>query len=74
MFLLHKSLDINVCQDINQKAARKEFCGPHKKISPLVMEQLDKEIEVAKKNNNKVLKKRLKRKYVEYLSDLCETS
>jgi hypothetical protein len=51
------------CQDINQKTARREFCGPHKKISPLVMEQLDKDIEDAKKNNNSPLKKQLKRKY-----------
>ena len=51
------------CQDINQKTARREFCGPDKKISPLVMEQLDKDIEDAKKNNNKTLKKKLKRKY-----------
>ncbi|KAH6678502.1 hypothetical protein B0J14DRAFT_582898 [Halenospora varia] len=49
-------------EDINQKTARREFCGPHKKISPLVMEQLDKSIKDAKENNNKVLKKQLKRK------------
>jgi hypothetical protein len=53
------------CQDINQKTARREFCGPNKKILPTVMEQLDKDIEDAKKNNNKTLKKQLKRKYVE---------
>jgi hypothetical protein len=53
------------CQDINQKTARREFCGPNKKILPTVMELLDKDIEDAKKNNNKTLKKQLKRKYVE---------
>ncbi|KAH8744019.1 hypothetical protein F5882DRAFT_455086 [Hyaloscypha sp. PMI_1271] len=61
-----KSLNLAVVctksEDINQKTARREFCGPHKKISPLVMEQLDKDIEDAKKNNNSPLKKQLKRK------------
>jgi len=56
---------IDTCQDINQKTARREFCGSHKQISPLVMEQLDKDIEDTKKNNNKILKKQLKRKQVE---------
>jgi hypothetical protein len=61
-------------QDINQKTARREFCGPHKKISAGVMEQLDKDIENAKRNNDKVLKKKLKRKYVEHLSNLYKPS
>jgi len=64
----------NTCQDINQKNARREFCGPHKKISPFVMEQLDKGIEEAKKNNNKTLKKHLKRKYVELLPTLSKVT
>jgi len=34
------------------------------------MEQLDKDIEDAKKNNNKALKKQLKRKYVGQVPDL----
>ena len=64
----------NAHQDINQKTARREFCGPCKKISPLIMEQLDKDIEDAKKSKNKVLKKQLKRKWVEQLSVLCSRS
>ncbi|KAE9366257.1 hypothetical protein N431DRAFT_419424 [Stipitochalara longipes BDJ] len=61
-----KSLNLAVVctksEDINQKTARREFCGPHKKIPLSVMEQLDKNIEYAKKNSNKTLKKELKRK------------
>ncbi|KAN0095627.1 hypothetical protein V8E51_016338 [Hyaloscypha variabilis] len=61
-----KSLNLAiVCtksEEINQKTARREFCGSDKKIQPSVMEQLDKDIEDAKKNNNKALKKQLKRK------------
>ncbi len=60
----------NMCQEINQKTARREFCGSDKKIPLSVMEQLDKDIEDAKKNNNKALKKQLKRKYVEQVPDL----
>lgn len=52
-------------QDINEKTARREFCGPNKAIPCQVMEQLDKSIEEAKTNNNKALKKQLKRQYVE---------
>jgi hypothetical protein len=38
------------------------------------MEQLDKGIEDAKKNNNKTLKKSLKRKYVEQAPKLRKAS
>ncbi len=54
-----------MCQDINQKTARREFCGPGKRIDQSVMDELDIEIEEAKKTNDRVLKKKLKRKYVE---------
>ncbi|KAH8649442.1 hypothetical protein BGZ60DRAFT_534676 [Tricladium varicosporioides] len=61
-----KSLNLAVVctksEDINQNTARREFCGPHKKISSSVMEQLDKRIKDAKENNQKALKKQLKRK------------
>jgi hypothetical protein len=50
-------------QDINQKTARREFCGLDKKIPESVMEQLDKDIEDARKSGNRVLKKELKRKH-----------
>ncbi|KAH6700598.1 hypothetical protein BKA61DRAFT_705543 [Leptodontidium sp. MPI-SDFR-AT-0119] len=68
-----KSLNLAiVCtksEDINQKTARREFCGPDKKISPSMMEQLDKEIEDARRNNDKSLKKQLKRKHVEQVQE-----
>lgn len=51
-------------QDINQKTARREFCGPHKRIAQSVMEQLDRDIEDARDAGNRVLKKVLKRKHV----------
>ncbi|KAH8812284.1 hypothetical protein F5884DRAFT_784973 [Xylogone sp. PMI_703] len=61
-----KSLNLAVVctksEDINVEAARKQFCGPNKKIQPSVMEQLDKDIKAAKENENKALKKQLKRR------------
>lgn len=69
-----KACVTHACQDINQKTARREFCGPDKKISPSMMEQLDKEIEDARRNNDKSLKKQLKRKHVEQVSNLCNVS
>jgi hypothetical protein len=52
----------------------REFCGPDKKISPLVMEQLEKDIEDAKKSSNKALKKQLKRKQVDRVPNLYKAS
>lgn len=60
-------ISTNIWQDINQRAARREFCSPNNRISPLVMRQLDSEIEDAKKKNNKALKKQLKRRQVKQL-------
>jgi hypothetical protein len=54
-------------QDINQNTARREFCGPNKRITASVMEQLDKDIDDAKKAGNRALKKELKRKHVGYI-------
>ncbi|RDW87518.1 hypothetical protein BP5796_03212 [Coleophoma crateriformis] len=48
--------------DIKQKTARRDFFGPDKEIPHSVMEQLDKKIDDAKKNNDKSAKKKLKRK------------
>jgi hypothetical protein len=60
-------------QDINQRTARREFCGPDKRIAESRMEQLDKDIEDAKEAGNRVLKKELKRRYVGFMlsSVLC---
>ncbi|TVY75935.1 hypothetical protein LSUE1_G004583, partial [Lachnellula suecica] len=61
-----KSLNIAVVctksEDINHKAARREFCGPRKRITLAEMEKLDRDIGKAKKNNDRVLKKQLRRK------------
>lgn len=54
-----------MCQDINQKAARKEFCGSDGNVLSLVMKRLDEKIADAKKHNDKKLKKQLKRRQVE---------
>ncbi|RDW73267.1 hypothetical protein BP6252_07174 [Coleophoma cylindrospora] len=48
--------------DIKQKTARRDFFGPDKEIPHSVMEQLDKDIDDAKKIGDKSAKKRLKRK------------
>ncbi|KAE8450710.1 hypothetical protein EG329_006055 [Mollisiaceae sp. DMI_Dod_QoI] len=73
-----KSLNLAVVctksEDINQKTARREFCGPSKKIPLSVMEQLDRDIEEAKKTNERALKKQLKRKHVEQVSHLYRVS
>ena len=54
-------------QDINQRTARREFCGPRKRIAESRMEQLDRDIEDAKEADNRVLKKELKRRYVGFM-------
>ncbi|RDL37034.1 Uncharacterized protein BP5553_04467 [Venustampulla echinocandica] len=54
--------DTNLARDINQKAARREFCGPNKRIAEEVMMKFDKDIEEAKRRGDKSLKKQLKRK------------
>jgi len=51
-------------QDINQKTARREFCGPNKRIPESVMNQIDRDIEKAKADGDKAHKKELKRKSV----------
>jgi hypothetical protein len=45
------------------KTARREFCGPNKRIPQEVMTKLDKDIEEAKARGNRSLKKQLRRKY-----------
>jgi hypothetical protein len=60
-------------QDINQKTARREFCGPDKRIPQLVMEELDQSIEDARESGNRVLKKELKRKHVACYPKHCDT-
>jgi hypothetical protein len=47
-------------QEINEKNARKEFCGPNKRIPREVMEELDQNIEKAKKTGNGFLIRKLK--------------
>ena len=53
----------NLSQDINQDAARREFCGPDKAIPLEVMEKFDTDIQKAKRTGNRDLKKDLKRMY-----------
>ena len=67
MLLRQKYSMADLLQDINQNTARREFCGPHKRITASVMEQLDKDIDDAKEAGNRALKKELKRKYVGYI-------
>jgi hypothetical protein len=50
-------------QDINEDTAKKEFCGPGKRIDSTVMDQLEMQITQAKSSGNKGLKKELKRRY-----------
>jgi hypothetical protein len=57
----------NTSQDIKHKTARREFCGPGKRIPLAVMNKLDKDIETSKRSGDKALKKQLKRKYVDEL-------
>jgi hypothetical protein len=54
----------NKPQDINQKTARREFCGPGKRIPLAVMNKLDKDIETSKRTGDKAVKKQLKRRHV----------
>ncbi|KAH8688415.1 hypothetical protein BGZ61DRAFT_353751 [Ilyonectria robusta] len=49
-------------EEINQRTARTEFCGPNKRILPETMEKLDKEIETAKAAGDRVAKKTAKRR------------
>lgn len=50
-------------QDINLEAARDQFCGPGKRISPAQMDGLDQEIANARSGRNRALKKELKLRY-----------
>jgi hypothetical protein len=52
-------------QDINKNAARREFCGPNKKISQLKIEELEKAIQRAREEDNRTLEKLWKQKRVE---------
>lgn len=49
-------------EEINQRTARTEFCGPNRRILPETMAKLDKEIETAKAVGDRVAKKAAKRK------------
>jgi len=49
-------------ESINERTALREFCGPGKKISELVMDELDKDITRARESGNQILKKELKRR------------
>ncbi|KAJ9136605.1 Ras GTPase family protein [Pleurostoma richardsiae] len=59
-----KSLNVAVVctksEDINLETARREFCGTGKKIPLAVVQQLDQEIDDAKRAGNAALKKQLK--------------
>lgn len=50
-------------QEINEKALRREFCGPNKRIPQELMAKLDRDIENAKRLGNRALKKQLKRRH-----------
>jgi hypothetical protein len=52
----------NLCQSLNEKTARREFCGPGKRIEKSVMDKLDKDIDHAKSIGHHALKKELKRR------------
>ncbi|KFY44636.1 hypothetical protein V495_03340 [Pseudogymnoascus sp. VKM F-4514 (FW-929)] len=47
-------------EEINEKAARREFCGPKKRIPEEVMAKLDRDIEQAKAQGNRSRMKKLK--------------
>ncbi|KAI9739990.1 MAG: hypothetical protein M1818_005046 [Claussenomyces sp. TS43310] len=49
-------------EDLNQKTARRELCGPDRSLPPSVMDQHDKSIRFAEENGNVDLKKTLKRR------------
>ena len=55
----------NVAKDINIKSQLKEFCGPGKRISQAVIENIDLELQQAKEANNTYLKKTIKRRYLD---------
>ncbi|KAK4106679.1 hypothetical protein N658DRAFT_414629 [Parathielavia hyrcaniae] len=50
-------------EDIDIRAARREFCGPRKPIDAPVLDDLDAQIEDAKATGNRMLKKSLKQRY-----------
>lgn len=45
---------------------RRDFVGPEKSISTSVMDELDRQLKQAKMENNRTLKKKIKRRYVEF--------
>ncbi|EFQ96945.1 hypothetical protein MGYG_08870 [Nannizzia gypsea CBS 118893] len=49
-------------ESINQRNAEREFCGPGKKIPRPVLDNLDRDIRLAKANDDQTLKKELKRR------------
>lgn len=49
-------------KNINLRAARREFCGPNRRISQETMDQYDRYIEAANQSNNTARKKELKRR------------
>ncbi|KFY77671.1 hypothetical protein V499_03018 [Pseudogymnoascus sp. VKM F-103] len=51
-------------EDINEKSARREFCGPNSRISEEVMANLDKDISKEKANGDRQLVKKLKLRQV----------
>jgi hypothetical protein len=50
-------------KDINVKALRGEFVGPGKRISPSVMNELDRQLSQAKMRGDRKSKKEIKRRY-----------
>lgn len=47
-------------QEIDEDAAKREFCGPRKRIEQHEMDQLDRDIDQARESGSRVLKKKLK--------------
>lgn len=56
--------DYNASQGINHKTAKRDFCCPEKRSPLAVKNQLDNDIENAKRNWDRAKKKQLERKHV----------
>ncbi|OBT66157.1 hypothetical protein VE03_05075 [Pseudogymnoascus sp. 23342-1-I1] len=58
-------------EDINEKSARREFCGPNNRISPEIMATLDQDISKEKEYGDRNLLKKLKSRQAAFGIDRC---
>lgn len=61
-------------QDIDFKTAKRDLCGPGKRIPYEVVARLEADIEDAKRSQDRHRKKELKRVYVSFFGQLSQTN